>query len=90
MSKITEGIYVRIVSVEGLRITVSSTHPGDFGEIGEPPIKIDGVEIEGRGIGEEGGGYIQSDKAHRLVFTAKHGQALKRLQPNKRYKLSSY
>jgi hypothetical protein len=88
--KTANSIYVRIVSVDGMRITVSSTHPGDFGEIGEPPIKIDGVEIEGMGKEEERPGSLTSSKAYRLIFTAKYGQNLKHLQPNKRYKLSSY
>jgi hypothetical protein len=88
--KTADSIYVRIVSVDGMRITVSSTHPGDFREIGEPPIKIEGVEIEGRGKEEEQKGDHKSTKAHRLIFTAKYGQSLKHLVPNKRYKLSSY
>ncbi len=90
MNKMTDSIYIRIVSVDGLRITVSSTHPGDFREIGEPPIKIDGVEMEGRGKEEERKADLKSSKAYRLIFTAKYGQNVKRLQPNKRYKLSSY
>jgi len=86
--KAADSIYVRIVSVDGMRITVSSTHPGDFREIGEPPIKIDGVEMEGVGREEVCAKNGTSTKAHRLIFTAKHGQSLKHLQPNKRYKLS--
>jgi hypothetical protein len=85
-----DSIYVRIVGVDGMRVTVSSTHPGDFREIGEPPIKIEGVEMEGHGREEACAKNGKSSKDHRLIFTAKHGQDLKRLQLNKRYKLSSY
>lgn len=88
--KSADSIYVRIVSVDGMRITVSSTHPGDFREIGEPPIKIEGVEMEGRGREEACETNGKSSKAYRLIFTAKYGQDLKRLQLNKRYKLTSY
>ncbi len=90
MKKSTESIYVRIVEVNGMRITVSSTHPGDFAEIGEPPITLEGVEILGRGKAEESAGDIRSNGAYRLIFTARDGQDLKHLQLNKRYKLSSY
>jgi hypothetical protein len=88
--KTADSIYVRIVNINGMRITVSATNPGDFTEIGEPPIKIDSVEIEGMGKEEERGIDLKSTKAYRLIFTAKWGQNLKHLQPNKRYKLSSY
>lgn len=90
MNKAADVIYIRIVSVDGLRITVSSTHPGDFREIGDPPIKIDGVEIEGRGKEEKTEVGHKSSKEHRLIFTAKNGQNMKHLETNKRYKLSSY
>jgi len=90
MKNSPESIYVRIVSVEGTRVTVSSTHPGDFGEMGEPPIRIDGIEMEGRGRGEMRGGDIRDNKAYRLVFTAKGGQKPERLQLNKRYKLTFF
>jgi hypothetical protein len=90
MKKTPDGIYVRIVSLEGRRVTVSTTHPGDFVEIGEPPILIEGVEMEGKGIGEEIETGARNTKHYRLIFTAKYGQSLNRLQLNKRYKLTSY
>ncbi len=77
----TRSIYVRIVGKEGMRITVSCTHPGDFDQIGEPPIKIDAIEITGRGRPKKGD-YL-------MVFSAKSGQVLNRLELNKRYNLSS-
>jgi hypothetical protein len=89
MNKALDSIYVRIVSVDGMRITVSSTHPGDFGEIGEPPIKIEGIEIEGAGKRQPNAKDTQSRRLHLLTFTAKSGQSLKGLQLNKRYKLTS-
>ena len=89
MKKSQGSIYVRIVDVDGMRITVSTTHPGDFAEVGEPPLTLEGVEILGRGKVEESAGDIKSNGAYRLIFTAKHGQDLKRLQLNKRYKLTS-
>jgi hypothetical protein len=90
MKKALDCIYIRIVSVDGRRITVSTTHPGDFLEIGEPPIQIEGVEMEGRGIGEEIEPGTRNTKHFRLVFMAKSGQSLTKLEPNKRYKLTSY
>jgi hypothetical protein len=89
MSKAPISIYVRIVSIDGMRIAVSSTNPGDFGEIGEPPIKIEGIEIEGAGKREPSAKETQSRRLHLLTFTAKFGQNLKSLQLNKRYKLTS-
>lgn len=72
-----------------MRITVSTTHPGDFAEVGEPPLTLEGVEILGRGKVEKSVGDSKSHGADRLVFTAKHGQDLRRLELNKRYKLTS-
>jgi len=89
MKKSIDSIYVRLVGVDGLRLTVSSTHPGDFREIGDPPIKIENIEIEGRGIGEAGVPAAPNMSSPRLVFTAKDGQNLQRLELNKRYKLTS-
>jgi hypothetical protein len=90
MKKPLDSIFVRIVGVEGRRITVSTTHPGDFMEIGEPPIQIEGVQMEGRGIGEEVEAGTKSTRHYRLTFTAKCGESLSKLQTNKRYKLTSY
>lgn len=90
MKKSTDSIYVRIVDVTGMRITVSTTHPGDFAEIGEPPLAIEGVEIMGKGKAEESAGDMKSHGAYRLVFIAKSGQDLKRIQIHKRYKLTSH
>jgi hypothetical protein len=81
MKDAPNGIYVRIVSVEGMRVTVSSTHPGDFALIGEPPFMLGKIEITGRGRLEKMGFF--------MVFSAKNGQSLVSLGLNKRYMLLS-
>jgi hypothetical protein len=90
MSKPPESIYVRIALVDGQQITVLSTHPGDFREIGDPPLKIDAIEIVGRGRSEETKGDLINSKEYKMIFTARTGQNLKILQLHKRYKLTYF
>jgi hypothetical protein len=87
--KKSNSIYIRIVSVEGLRITVSSTHPGDFKEIGDPPLAIGGVAITSSGQGNQPRGAARVNGEDRLVFIATQGQNLRKLEWNKRYELTS-
>lgn len=90
MKKSPIGIYVRIVGVEGKHVTVATTHPGDFSEIGEPPIHIEGILMEGRGLEEKRLTGANNTQHYRRVFTAQDSESLKKLQLNKRYKLTSY
>jgi hypothetical protein len=88
--KKSNSIYIRIVSVEGMRVTVSSTNPGDFKEIGDPPLEIGGIAIARVGKDGHTRGVAKVSGEDRMVFIGMQGQNLQKLELNKRYKLTSF